>query len=684
MATKAPTKIYLLDLAHTHSVENSGMLVPLGVAYIKAYAEEMLGDDVEIKIFKHPQAVLDNVLKDRPEIIGFANYVWNRQLNLTIGQYLKSVLPDALYVAGGPNIDIDAEGRVKFFKKYDFLDYVITNSGEEPFRQLIEWHRTGQRQQENLPNNLVWFDGETLRTTPELPATKHVDNIPSPYLRGDLDEFLDMGMIPLFETNRGCPFKCSFCVWGMSAQNLVRRFELDTVFEEIEYVGQRSDAVYWIVCDANFGMLKRDVEIAKAIRKVKDERGRPHKCHVWLAKNATERNLVIADILEDMVHPVMAVQSLDEEVLKNIDRDNISLDTYVAYQQKFHDMGSITYSDVIIPLPGETLKSHLDGVQTLFEMGVDRIQNHNLWLLPGSSINTRETWEKYGFRTRRRLIHGDEGVYKGPNGEEIRVFEYEESLRETTTISEEEMFYLRKYHFLVDFCWSSNVYRPLLEFCLSHDVSPNTVFEKMIGIPDAPGNLDPETRELMTTFWGDFDERSYDEWFDTDEEIETYFADDRNFERLMNQEFEKLHILFSIVIFRDYKTAFDRAIGEVAKSLLPENEGEFVDDLMEVVNKAFPPLDCQSGEQIIVPSDQLVAHSWFESNGSSHAAGDGQGVRFLEGEKRRLAKNAILNSQGKTISKVLNTNNLSVRELQYEIDVDYGLGRQFKDRLYLQ
>jgi len=224
----------------------------------------------------------------------------------------------------------------------------------------------------------------------------------------------------------------------------------------------------------------------------------------------------------------------------------------------------------------------------------------------------------------------------------------------------------------------------LLEFCLSHDVSPNTVFEQMISIPDAPGNLDPETRELMTTFWGDFDERSYDEWFDTDEEIEIYFADDRNFERLMNQEFEKLHILFSIVIFRDYKTAFDRTISEVAKSFLPENECEFVDDLMEVVNKAFPPLDCQSGEQIIVPSDQLVAHSWFESNGSSHAAGDRQGLRFLEGEKRRLAKNAILNSQGKTISKVLNTNNLSVRELQYEIDVDYGLGREFKDRLYLQ
>ena len=431
-------------------------------------------------------------------------------------------------------------------------------------------------------------------------------------------------------------------------------------------------------------MLKRDVDIAKAIRKVKDERGLPHKCHVWLAKNATERNLVIADILEDMVHPVMAVQSLDEEVLKNIDRDNISLETYVAYQKKFHEMGSITYSDVIIPLPGETLKSHLDGVQTLFEMGVDRIQNHNLWLLPGSSINTKETWEKYGFRTRRRLIHGDEGVYRGPRGEEIRVFEYEESLRETTTISEEEMFYLRKYHFLVDFCWSSNVYRPLLEFCLSQNISPNTVFERLIDIPNNPGDLDDVTREAMTEFWQDFDERSHSEWFDTDEEIEAYFADDKNFQRLLNQEFEKLHILFSIVIFRDYKDAFDNAMGQVAKSLLSEHEGQFVDDLMDVASKAFPPLDFQSGEQIVLASKQLVAHSWFATNGKSNEMGDELGIRFLEGAKRKLAKDAILNSQGKTISKVLNTSNLSVRELQYDIDVDYGLGRHFKDRLYLQ
>ena len=214
-------------------------------------------------------------MSENPEIIGFANYVWNRQLNLKIGQYLKSKLPNTLFVAGGPNIDVDESGQKTFLRRYDFLDFVITNSGEEPFSELVNWWRNGQKDYNKLPENLVWLENDLVRKTPERKITKKVQGIPSPYLNGQLDEFLEMGMIPLFETNRGCPFACTFCAWGMSAQNLVRQFDIGSVFEEIEYVADRSDAVYWIVCDANFGMLKRDVEIVKAIRSVKDKKGLP-------------------------------------------------------------------------------------------------------------------------------------------------------------------------------------------------------------------------------------------------------------------------------------------------------------------------------------------------------------------------------------------------------------------------
>ena len=102
-----------------------------------------------------------------------------------------------------------------------------------------------------------------------------------------------------------------------------------------------------------------------------DKNNYPKKCHMWLSKNTSERNLEIAEILEDMIVPVMAIQSMDEEVLENIKSDNIAPETYYKYQKRFHSMGATTYSDLIIPLPGESNDSHLKGVRKLFDMDVD-------------------------------------------------------------------------------------------------------------------------------------------------------------------------------------------------------------------------------------------------------------------------------------------------------------------------
>ena len=120
----------------------------------------------------------------------------------------------------------------------------------------------------------------------------------------------------------------------------------------------------------------------------------------------------------------------------------------MEYQDKFHRMGSRTYSDVIVPLPGETLESHLDALCRLMDFGVDVIQCHNLRLLAGTEINSEATRKAFGFTTGIRLIHCDAGVYRAPERTVIRAFEYEESLRSTSTLREQDMFTLRKLHFL--------------------------------------------------------------------------------------------------------------------------------------------------------------------------------------------------------------------------------------------
>lgn len=618
------TKIFLADLAHTYGVADHVLTMPLGIGYVKAYAIDALGDSVDIRLFKHPERFLAAVHDQQPHVIGFANYGWNQNLNREIGRYVRKAAPRALIVAGGPNIDPGASRRAAFMAKHDYLDFLIVDGGEEPFTDLVKWNREDQRDFGRLPSNVVWRDGDTVRATKERALKKIIEHLPSPYLGGHLDEFLDAGLIPLFETNRGCPFRCTFCAWGSASKNLVRRIDLDQAIAEVKYVGERSNARHWIICDANFGILPRDLEIAQAIRKVKDTKGRPRTCDIWLAKNVTDRCLAIGEVLGDMAVPVMAVQSLDEEVLRHIKRDNISLDTYEQYQQKFHKIGSRTYSDLIVPLPSETLDSHLGALRTLMTLGVDIIQNHNMRLLAGAETNSDETRERFQFRTKYRLIHGDAGMYRAPDGSTIRSFEHEESLRSTNTMSEAEVFWLRKLHFMVDFAWNIEVYKPMLDLGLCHGVNPVDVMLKVVH------------HKSLEPFFEHFDRCSSEEWYDDEAAIQGYFFRPENFQRLINREFEKLNIQFSVIALQLFKRMFDAAMSEALREFDAVPVGALA-DTEALCFALFPPLDQEPP------------------------------VPFVETESRKELRSLINKAHGTTLSKILNTNGISLRDLKLTI-----------------
>lgn len=615
------TRVYLADLAHAKGdSQNSTLTMPLGIGYVKAFAVEALGNSVDIRLFKHPERLLAAVEQAPPHILGFANYGWNINLNQAVGRHIKRVAPHALMVAGGPNIDPSPVRRAAFLAKHDYLDFLIIDGGEEPFTELVEWHRNGTRDYNQLPSNIVWRDGESVASTHERPLKKIIEHLPSPYLGGHLDEFIDMGLIPLFETNRGCPFRCTFCAWGSASKDLVRRIDLDQSIAEIEYVGERSNARHWIVCDANFGILPRDVQIAQAIRKVKDTKGRPHTCDIWLAKNVTDRCLAVGEALGDMAVPVMAVQSLDDEVLKRIKRDNISLETYEKYHKQFHRIGSRTYSDLIVPLPGETLQSHLGALEKLMSLGVDIIQSHNMRLLAGAETNSDETREQFGFATKYRLIHGDAGVYRAPDGTEIRSFEFEESLRSTKTMNEADLFFLRRLHFIVDFAWNIEVYKPLLDLAIRHGTNPVAILTSVLDDPK------------LATLFQEFDSSSHSEWFETEEAILNYFAVPDNFKRLIDREFEKLNIQYSVIVLGRFKDEMNAAFFEAVSRI----DGVPNDELASVAADCFaqfPSLDKEPR------------------------------APFTESVGRRDLR-LLIKSGDAVLSKVLNTNGISLRDLK--------------------
>lgn len=667
-------RIMLADLAHSYSVHNHSLPVPLGIGYLKSYCLDQHPEGVTIELFKHPEQLLSAAMATPPDILGFANYGWNENLNLKVGSYLRSRFPNMTIVAGGPNIDQAADQRLAFLARHAYLDYLVIDGGEEPLAEFITWYVNTPEDRTRLPENFAWREGGVLFTTPERSqSNKKIEGIPSPYLAGYLDKFLDMGMVPLFESNRGCPFKCTFCAWGSASKDLVRQFELETILAEVEYVGRRTAARNWIFCDANFGMLKRDVEIAKAIRRVRETTGYPKTCHIWLSKNTTERNFEIGEILGDMTVPVMAVQSLNEPTLKAVNRSNISSETYFSYQQQFHKIGSRTYSDMIVPLPEETLSSHLDGLRTMLQLGVDVIANHNMRMLAGAESNSAETRAKYQFRTRYRIIHGDAGRYSTPDNEHIDSFEYEESLRETATFSESDLLYLRQLHFLVDFCWNSRVYRPVMNLLASEGINPLDIFVDLLELSCGQEEHSNTSLARVQQFFEHFERDSKGEWFDSRSEIERYFAEPENFNRLINQDFDKLNILYSIILLKEYKLDFDQVIRQIINKHSVQASG-LLNECMGISFLIFPPISTESC--IVETSISSTACSFF---GAIKLAADAVAATGDELKMRKISLTPnpdrdrliaiISETQGASISKILNTQGYRIDDLGFDIQL---------------
>ena len=376
-----------------------------------------------------------------------------------------------------------------------------------------------------------------------------------------------------------------------------------------------------------------------------------------------------------MTVPVMAVQSLESSVLKNIKRDNISTDTYAQYQNKFHSIGSRTYSDLIVPLPGETLDSHINALRSLINYGVDIIQNHNMRLLPGAETNTLETRKKFKFKTKYRLIHGDASIITFEDGHHIQAFEYEESLRSTSTMSEQDLFFLRKLHFLVDFCWNIEVYKTLLQVCLFYKINPIDILLKLLKSNNNKMNSKNYFRKI-NNFFTRFDTSSKEEWFDTRKEIENYFLKNKNFSKLVNNEFEKLNVLYSVVLLKDYKNYFDKCILEIIESyekiplevLFPAAKYSFV---------SFPSLSEGSKKLTVSLPENFSELSKYTAE-IFKPAGKKLNLKFETNNKRKHILSIIKQSSEKSLSKILNTQGFSLRDLKLITSNKLSFDRQFR------
>ena len=424
MASKfSPINIGIAQLGNSFTSQN---YFPYSAGLLQAYTSKYSVDPGRYKfllpLYKRlPIDVCVDHLKEA-DIVGFSVYVWNFEASLEIARRLKKIDPDKLIIFGGPHVPDLARD---FLEQYPFIDVTVHGEGESAFLQIVEAYP--QRSWDNI-SGVSFLDGnDDFVNNPKGDRLKDITQIPSPFLEGTFAPLMDANpnenWIVLWETNRGCPFACTFCDWGSALQSRVFSMEMKRLEAEIDWFSEKK-IEYVFCCDANFGILPRDVDIAKYVACNKERFGYPKLLSVQNTKNSTERSYLTQKILVDagLAKGVnLAFQSLDSGTLEAIKRKNISLNSYEELQSRFTKDGVAAYSDIILGLPNETHETFLNGVSKLIKGGQhNRIQFANCHILPNAEMGEPEYQAKYGMKTvKSRTInsHGSleefgDGIYE--------------------------------------------------------------------------------------------------------------------------------------------------------------------------------------------------------------------------------------------------------------------------------
>lgn len=486
--------IGLVQINNSFSGQN---YFPYSVGLLQAYIEKHadLADDYHFRLPVYKRVSVDEAVHAvlGADLIGFSTYVWNIKISLKIAEIVKQKRPETIIVFGGPQVPDQAEA---FLRQHAFIDLCCHGEGEHVFLEILE--NFEKRSWENVSSVSFLDPHDQLIVNPKATRIKELEQVPSPFLSGTFDDLMmanpDEQWLVLWETNRGCPFSCTFCDWGSATASKVFRFDMDRIKKEIDWFAQQK-IEFIFCCDANFGILPRDIEIAQYAADIKKRTGYPQALSVQNTKNAQERAYTVQKILSDAglnKGVTIALQSVDEKTLESIKRDNISSDAYQELQRRFSQSGVETYTDMILGLPGETYDSFADGVDHIISNGQhNRIQFNNCSILPNAEMGDVRYQAKYGMKTVETNIINIHG-YLNDDANEVQ--ETQDLVIATDSMPEEDWVKTRAFawmaallHFdkimqmpfilLHETCAVS--YRDLIEVFLFHSSDEQTIISEL-------------------------------------------------------------------------------------------------------------------------------------------------------------------------------------------------------------
>jgi radical SAM superfamily enzyme YgiQ (UPF0313 family) len=336
--------------------------LPYSIATVWASAESNpeINQNFEVREVIFKRETIDTVVErlDNPNLCMFSNYIWNENYNQLMAAEIKKEYPDCTIVFGGPQVNEDG---YSFLENNQFVDAVVVNEGETSTQTML----------------LDLLHKRPLEKVYNKPPRVQLSSKPSPYLDSKLLEKVIQDnpgtkWATTLETNRGCPFKCSFCDWGSLTQSKITKFDLDRVLLEIDWIAEHGiDYIY--IADANFGVFyDRDKAVIERLIENKQRVGNPQNVNITWYKNSSEQVLELAMMLNSANLNrglTLSVQSMNPATLDNIQRKNMESNNLEKMYSMCNDNNIEFYTEFILGLPFETKSSWRKGICDAVELG---------------------------------------------------------------------------------------------------------------------------------------------------------------------------------------------------------------------------------------------------------------------------------------------------------------------------
>ena len=359
----------------------------VGTCWSYAITDKQIADNFKLKEIIYVRENIDSIIEraDSNGVYLFSNYIWNWTYNKTLANKLKNTYPNSTVIFGGPGIPKDENLR----KDIEHVDTFIHGMGEQALMNLLKNKLNGIKNPKNI-------------TVP----MKSLDDIPSPYTTGLFDNIMeleDMGMRATLETNRGCPFPCTFCDWGSVAYKKLLKFPIEKIKGEIKWFSDNKIKTLNIA-DANVGVFaKRDEEWLMELVKYQKETGYPSAADAAWYKNSSERIMQLAKKTQEIGNNksyTISMQSMNPKTLKEIKRQNLTIPEINNLLTKANKLGIRSFSEMILGLPYETKNTWIDGFTKILEAGQhSHLEAWFCQILPNSELGSPESIAKHEIKT---------------------------------------------------------------------------------------------------------------------------------------------------------------------------------------------------------------------------------------------------------------------------------------------